>query len=62
MAATNIPCDVVLHIGPPKVKCDDGFGGKDHFVTDFIVCGADDVDATFGKGDDLVSAVGVFAP
>jgi hypothetical protein len=37
------------------------FGGKYHLVTDFIVHGVDDFDVTFGKGDDLVCALRVFA-
>jgi hypothetical protein len=44
------------------VKCNNGLGGEDHLVTDFVVCGLDDVDATFRKGDNLVSTAGVFAP
>jgi hypothetical protein len=39
-----------------------GLGGEDHFVTHFVAHGADDFNATFGKGYNLVCTVGVFAP
>jgi hypothetical protein len=62
VAAANVPCNIVLHVRPPEAKRNDGFHGENHFVTDVIVGGSDDFDVTIGKGNDLVSAVGIFAP
>jgi hypothetical protein len=52
VAAVNIPCDIILHVRPTEAKQNEGSRGEDHFVTNVIMGGSDDFDATIGKGHD----------
>ena len=53
----GIPLNICNETGPPEALSDVRFGGKEGFVSYFIVASAKNVEASIGGRDELVCAL-----